>query len=191
MSLAAIILALTLQPAPAVEPGAVPERALPYIHEAGGFALTLPAGWRYLPLEDGSGIALLHDTLDARIEAFAVAVEPSGVPGLPDDTLDALILRLDGPGFRRGAHVRVPLVVTGSSVSDRQQAGDVEALSYTGGDAGRRWAGVATTRCGADIMLTLEAEAEAFQAVQPVFDGVRASWGLLLAGGDEFPCGGR
>lgn len=188
MSLAALILALALQPA-MPEPGTVPDRALPYTHEAGGFALTLPEGWRYFPLEDASGIALLHEALGARIEAFAVAVEPSGVPGLPDDTLDALVLRLDGPGLRRGTRVRVPLVVAGESASDRQQAGDVEALSYTGSSATRRWSGVATTRCGADILLTLEADSEAFEQAAPAFEGVRASWGLLLTGGADFPCG--
>ena len=101
-----VLLAQALTP----EPGTVLERATPYVHPASGFALTLPEGWRHFPLEDGSGIVLLEETLDARIEAFAVPIEPTGVPGLPDDTIDALLLRLDGPGFRRSERVRVPLV---------------------------------------------------------------------------------
>lgn len=194
MSLAALTIALILQtaaPAPAVEPGAVPERATPYVHAAGGFVLTLPAGWRYLPLEDGSGLVLMTEGLDARIEAFAVTAEPSGVPGLPDDTIDALILRLEGPGFRRGARVRVPLVVAGESAADRPQAGDVEALSFTGSDGVRRWSGIAATRCGADILLTLEATPADFERARPVFDTLVRSWGLVLTGGTDFPCGGR
>lgn len=194
MSLAALALALTMQtaaPPPGVEPGTVPARPTPYAHAAGGFVLTLPAGWRYLPLEDGSGLVLMAEGMDARIAAFAVAAEPSGVPGLPDDTIDVLILRLDGPGFRRGARVRVPLVVAGENAADRPQAGDAEALSFTGSDEARRWSGIAATRCGADMLLTLEAATADFERARPVFDTLVRSWGLVLTGGDRFPCGGR
>jgi len=186
--IAAIMTVLFLQASPP-EPGTVLERATPYVHPAGGFALTLPEGWRYFPLEDGSGIALLHDSSDARIEAFAVPMEPSGVPGLPDDTIDALALRLEGPGFRRSARIRVPLVVAGQSASDRPQAGDVNALSYTGSHQDRRWSGIAATRCGADIVLTLEAGAGHFDTASEAFQGVVESWALVLRGGEDFPCG--
>lgn len=164
------------------------DRTIPYVHPEAGFALTLPAGWRYFPLEAAPGIALLSTSYDARIEAFAVAVEPSGVPGLPDDTLDALVLRLGGPGFQPGAGVRVPLVIADESASVRPQAGDTEALSYTGNHGSRRWSGVAATRCGADIIVTVEAVAADYDRARTVFDGVVASWALLLTGGDAFPC---
>lgn len=190
MSLAAIFAIMLLQTSQPAPSDAL-ERATPYLHEAGGFLLTLPEGWRYLPLEDGSGLVLTHDTLDARIEAFAVPAEPSGVPGLPDDTIDALILRLEGPGFRPGARVRVPLIVAGDTPGDRTQAGEADALSYTGASADRRWRGLAATRCSADLVLALDAGAAAFDQARAVFDGVGQSWALVLTGGADFPCGGR
>ena len=49
--------------------------------------------------------------------------------------------------------------------------------------------GIAATRCGADIMVTLEVEAAHFDAASQAFQGVVESWALLLTGGESFACG--
>ncbi|MGP1274028.1 MAG: hypothetical protein ACQRW7_01270 [Caulobacterales bacterium] len=182
----ALFAALALQATPAQAP-AVLQAPEQIVHAARGFVLTVPAGWSAVPLEDGSGLTLRHGQHDARIEAFAVATEPSGVPGLPDDSVDALALRLDGPGISRISRVRLPLVMIGES-GDRLQAGETVALSYSGASEGRTRSGLAATRCGADILLTFDSADEAAAGVQADFGTVRESWALILTGGSDFPC---
>lgn len=191
MSFAFLIASLALQAATPPEPGAVLERDTPYIHAGAGFYLTLPQGWQFIPFEDGSGVVLLNAELDARLEASALAAEATGVPGLPDDSVDALILRLDGPGFNPGARTRVPLVVASEGSGAPARTGDVEALTYTGRSEERRWSGLAVTRCGADYVLAAEAPERQFEAVRPVFEALARSFVLELVGGADFPCGGR
>lgn len=182
----ALFAALALQATPAQAP-AVLQAPEPIVHPEGGFVLIAPAGWNVVALEDGSGLTLRHGELDARIEAFAVATEPSGVPGLPDDSVDALALRLDGPGISRISRMRLPLVMIGES-GDRLQAGEIEALSYSGASEGRARSGLAVTRCGADILLTFDVADGAAAGVQADFGTVRESWALILTGGSDFPC---
>lgn len=187
MSLLTNLLSALAMQATLPEPGTVQGAPVPVTHSEAGFMLTLPPGWRYTPMEDGSGLTLVHASLDARIEAFAVATEPAGIPGLPDDSVDALALRLEGPGFHRTSTVRVALAMAGET-GDRQRAGEMEALSYSGEAGDRRWSGVAATRCGADIILALDSTQEAYGQVRPAFEAVTQSWALILTGGSDFPC---
>lgn len=191
MMLAILLSGLALQAAAVPEPGAVLERDTPYTHAGAGFHITLPAGWQFIPYEDGSGVVLLHAQMDARLEASALETEAAGVPGLPDDSIDALVLRLDGPGFRPGARLRVPLVVSSEAGGAPARTGEADALSYTGRSDDRRWSGIAATRCGADYVLTLEGPQARFDEARAAFDRMAGSFALELMGGTDFPCGGR
>ncbi|MFN3835303.1 MAG: hypothetical protein ACK4NO_05325 [Glycocaulis sp.] len=191
MSFACLIASLALQATAAPEPGAVLERDTPYAHAGAGFYVTLPAGWQFVPFEDGSGVVLLNAELDARLEASALEAEAIGVPGLPDDSIDALVLRLDGPGFNPGARTRVPLVVASEGGGAPSRTGDVEALTYTGRSDDRRWSGIAVTRCGADYVLALEAPQSRHDEARAAFETLARSFALELMGGADFPCGGR
>jgi hypothetical protein len=179
----ALLLALALQAAepPAITPGRVHHDA------ARGVFVMPPEGWTAGEAETGDGLVFTHPETGARIDVWAEPMGMSGLPGLPDHTLDALRLRLAAPGVQVRGTRALPLAVEADG-RDPVEAGRIVALAYEGASGGTRWTGLAATRCGADVYLVLEAPEAAFGDARPVFDALIETAALDLQGGDDFPC---
>jgi hypothetical protein len=96
--MSALLLALVLQAAepPVIAPGRV------HHDTARGLFVMPPEDWTAEEAETGDGLVFTHPETGARIDVWAEPMGMSGVPGMPDHTLDALRLRLAAPGVAVG-----------------------------------------------------------------------------------------